>query len=355
MQKPEIIESRLLNRTLLSRNKGDKGVYLLELDLGESKACYNPGDVLCVFSKNIPEVVEKVLEAAKFSGDEQVQSRLFDKTISLRQLLADEYELESLNSAGLAHLRSSTNKEQTSLVGLLQDYKGILTVDQFVAWLKPARPRAYSIASSQKLRPNSVELIVALVEYVDENGLAREGFATGYLCKRLELLEETFYISLKSTHFKLPQNPQAPVIMIGPGTGVAPFKGFLEERRALGASGKNWLFFGDRHRANDFILEEQWEIYLKEGLLTRLELAFSRDQSHKIYVQHKILENAPEVWQWIQEGGYLYVCGDAKHMAKDVERALLEVISLQGGMKNDEAESFLKMLRKEGRYQKDVY
>jgi sulfite reductase (NADPH) flavoprotein alpha-component len=215
------------------------------------------------------------------------------------------------------------------------------------------RPRYYSVASSQKVHPSSVDLIVRLIHREVPDGI-REGLASGFMCRRLRLGERA-KIFFKKTRFQLPHRPHTDVVMIGPGTGIAPFKAFLEERRARGDRGRNWLIFGDRHLANDFLLEETLLQYVQEGFLTRLDLAFSRDQEQKVYVQHKLMENGAEVIRWMERGAHLYLCGEAKRMAIDVEATLLKVFasSLRGG--EAQAASFFQQLKLERRYQKDVY
>jgi sulfite reductase (NADPH) flavoprotein alpha-component len=209
------------------------------------------------------------------------------------------------------------------------------------------------VASSQKIRPNGFDLLVGKVQYLSSFG-PRLGLASGYLCDRISV-GERMAVSVRKTHFRLPDNDRTDIIMIGPGTGIAPFKAFLEERRASGAKGRNWLFFGSRHRAHDFLLKETLEVYEREGVLHHLDVAFSRDQVEKIYVQHRLKERASELLSWIHNGAHLYLCGKAKPMAQDVERTLLEILSFSTGNNIRKAENELNELKRQRRYQRDVY
>ncbi len=225
---------------------------------------------------------------------------------------------------------------------------------QFIDLLRPLMPRLYSISSSQAEVENEVHITVGVVRY-EIDGRARTGGASGYLADGLQEEGDIRIFIEHNDNFRLPANPQTPVIMIGPGTGIAPFRAFMQQRDADSAEGKNWLFFGNPHFTEDFLYQVEWQRYVKDGLLTRIDLAWSRDQQHKVYVQDKLREQGEEVWRWIKEGAHLYVCGDANRMAKDVERALLDIISEYGGMDTEQADEFLSELRLERRYQRDVY
>ncbi|EEZ84982.1 Sulfite reductase [NADPH] flavoprotein alpha-component [Vibrio alginolyticus 40B] len=223
-----------------------------------------------------------------------------------------------------------------------------------IGLLRRLTPRLYSIASSQEEVDEEVHLTVALVEY-EQNDEKRYGGASSFLAQRLEEGGEVKVFVEHNNNFKLPEDDSTPIIMVGPGTGIAPFRSFIQERENRDAEGKNWLFFGDRTFTQDFLYQVEWQKYLKSGVLSRLDVAFSRDQVEKVYVQHRILENAAQVWQWIQEGAYIYVCGDATRMAKDVHDALVIVAEQEGKMPRDDAEQFINDLRKAKRYQRDVY
>jgi sulfite reductase (NADPH) flavoprotein alpha-component len=220
--------------------------------------------------------------------------------------------------------------------------------------LRKLTPRLYSIASSLNEVEDEVHLTLGVVEY-EAHGHLHQGGASSYLGHRLKENEEVLIYVESNDNFRLPEDSSKPVIMIGPGTGIAPFRAFLQERAVQEASGDNWIFFGNPHFTEDFLYQTEWQEFLADGVLTRIDLAFSRDQEHKIYVQHRIIEQAKEIWNWLQRGAHLYVCGDEKRMAHDVHQALLDVATTIGGYSDEEAENYLVELRKEGRYQKDVY
>ena len=228
--------------------------------------------------------------------------------------------------------------------------------DAFVAALKPIRPRLYSISSSPKAHPDDVHLTVAVVRYVNALGRQCRGVASTYLAERLRAGQKAKVFVHASHAFAPPADASAPMIMVGPGTGIAPFRAFLQDRAATaGARGRNWLFFGDQHRDRDFLYRAEIEKWLVDGVLTRLDTAFSRDQAEKIYVQHRMLERAREIWAWLQEGAHFYVCGDAKRMARDVDAALKQIVAEQGGMSAEAAAAYVSDLAKSKRYARDVY
>jgi sulfite reductase (NADPH) flavoprotein alpha-component len=229
-----------------------------------------------------------------------------------------------------------------------------LPVPEFVALLRPLQHRAYSISSSSKAHPNQVHLTVASVRY-HSGGRNRGGVCSTYLAERVRRGEKPAIFISPNKAFRVPANNSAPLIMVGPGTGIAPFRAFLQERQATGAQGKNWLFFGDQHQEHDFIYREELTGWHDSGLLTRLDLAFSRDQEKKIYVQTRMLEQGAELYAWLQEGAYFYVCGDASRMAKDVDSALYEVVRQFGGLSSERAADYIDQLKKEKRYLRDVY
>jgi len=225
---------------------------------------------------------------------------------------------------------------------------------ELISAFDPLQPRLYSIASSAKHVPGEVHLAVAAVRY-EKRARRRLGVASTYLADRVAAGEQVDVFVRRSHGFRLPASPDVPVIMIGPGTGIAPFRAFLQERRALGARGRNWLFFGNPRRRSDFLFEDELTVYSRDGLLTRLDLAFSRDQHDKIYVQHRVLEHAAEMWAWLEDGAHLYLCGDAQRMARDVETGLAYIVAKQGRMEPAAAKAHLARLAGEGRYQRDVY
>ena len=228
---------------------------------------------------------------------------------------------------------------------------GISALD-FVSLLRTMPPRLYSIASSLSAHTEEVHLTVAVVRY-EGNGRKRMGVCSSYLAERVG--ESIPCYLHPNKNFKLPENASTPIIMVGPGTGIAPFRAFIEERKAIDATGKNWLFFGDRSQKTDYLYGDEWESYQKEGILNELDLAWSRDQSKKVYVQHKMLEKQAELWRWLQDGAVFYVCGDASQMAGDVDKALRTIAKEQGSMNEEDAGDWVKGLQKEKRYLKDVY
>jgi sulfite reductase (NADPH) flavoprotein alpha-component len=240
------------------------------------------------------------------------------------------------------------------VVDILESYpQAKFTPDALVKVLRKLQPRLYSIASSPKAHPEAVHLTVAVVRY-DLHGRKRQGVCSTYLADRVAACSIPVFIH-SAKHFRPPEDPAVPVIMVGPGTGIAPFRAFLQEREATGATGPSWLFFGDRNRATDFLYEEEINAWRERGVLHRLDTAFSRDQAEKVYVQHRMREKGAEIWRWLAQGGYFYVCGDAARMAKDVDDALHRIVEEQGGKTKEEAAAFVGELKKAKRYRKDVY
>ncbi|MEY3584318.1 MAG: hypothetical protein RJA48_1401, partial [Verrucomicrobiota bacterium] len=245
--------------------------------------------------------------------------------------------------------------EQREFLDLFEEHPSAkLGAQEFIELLRKLMPRLYSISSAPSKYPDEIHLTVAVVRY-ETNGRAREGVCSTYLSERTQLNEPEVPVFVADSHFGLPADDSIPVIMVGPGTGVAPFRSFVMDRATRGAKGKNWLFFGDQRKDSDFLYADEWAAYLQSGVLTRLDLAFSRDQAAKIYVQDRMRENAAELWQWLQAGAYFYVCGDAKRMAKDVDAALHAIVAEQGGLTPEAAVDWVKQFKKDGRYQRDVY
>ena len=304
----------------------------LEIVLEGSGLEYEVGDALGVVPSNCPDFVREILDAAGLDGEEAVTAP--DGTeMPLRLALLQKFDLKPF----LADLPPKA-----------------ASATQFVAPLRKLQPRLYSISSSLKAHPGEVHLTVAVVRY-ELNGRARKGVCSTFFADRVGPETKVPVFVHKSPSFKLPPDGSRPIIMVGPGTGVAPFRAFLEERRAIAATGKNWLFFGDQRAAYDFLYREELEAMKNDGLLARLDTAFSRDQEQKIYVQDRMLENAGEIWSWLQEGGYFYVCGDAKRMAKDVDAALHKIAETAGGLSVEQAADYVKQLKSEKRYLRDVY
>lgn len=357
-----------VNQKVTARNS-EKDVRHIEIDLGDSGLRYQPGDALGVWFDNDPALVQELLELLWLKGDESIS--VDGKTLPLSQALKSHFELTQ-NTAPIVEKYAALSRNET-LLSLLADKPALqqfaqrtplvdmvrqapteLTAEQLLGLLRPLTPRLYSIASSQAEVESEVHITVGVVRYEYE-GRERAGGASSYLADRLSEDDEIRVFIEHNDNFRLPANSDAPVIMIGPGTGIAPFRAFMQQRDADGAEGKNWLFFGNPHFTEDFLYQVEWQRYVKDGLLTNIDLAWSRDQAHKVYVQDKLREKGAEVWRWIQDGAHLYVCGDANRMAKDVERALLDVIVEHGGMDSEQADEFLSDLRLERRYQRDVY
>ncbi|CQQ41910.1 NADPH-dependent assimilatory sulfite reductase flavoprotein subunit [Yersinia enterocolitica] len=347
----------------------EKDVRHIEIDLGDSGLRYQPGDALGIWFDNDPALVEELLALLWLKGDEQVS--IDGQNISLSQALRSQLELTQ-NTTLIVDKYAALSRDEklialladkpalqhyaknTPIVDMVRQAPSDLNADQLVALLRPLTPRLYSIASSQAETENEVHITVGVVRY-DIDGRPRTGGASGYLADRLEMDGDIRIFIEHNDNFRLPVNPETPVIMIGPGTGIAPFRAFMQQREADGATGKNWLLFGNPHFTEDFLYQVEWQRYVKDGLLTRIDLAWSRDQAHKIYVQDKLREQGAELWNWIQQGAHIYVCGDANRMAKDVEQVLLDVVALHGAMDAEQADEYLSELRLARRYQRDVY
>lgn len=323
--------AKLLANRCLNEPSSEKDTRHIELSLEGSELEYKVGDALGLYPKNCPGVVSAIL--AKFGFDAETMVALPNGgTAPLYEALLAHYEIRTW-------LTKSGTFENAAA---------------FVEELRKLQPRLYSISSSPKAHPQQVHLTVSAVRYQAE-GVAQKGVASTFLADRLSLGDVAGVFIHQANHFRLPMNPETPVIMVGPGTGIAPFRAFLEERETTGATGKNWLFFGDQRKATDFLYQEQMESWQRNGLLTHLSLAFSRDQAQKIYVQQRMLEQADELWKWLAAGAHFYVCGDASRMAKDVEAALLSIIQSEGGKSAEEAVTMIAELKKSKRYQRDVY
>ncbi|WP_410505279.1 NADPH-dependent assimilatory sulfite reductase flavoprotein subunit [Klebsiella pneumoniae] len=357
-----------VNQKITGRNS-EKDVRHIEIDLGDSGLRYQPGDALGVWYQNDPQLVKELVELLWLKGDEPVTVE--GKTLPLSEALQWHFEL-TVNTATIVENYATLTRSESllPLVGdkaQLQQYAAAtpivdmvrfspaqLDAEALIGLLRPLTPRLYSIASSQAEVESEVHVTVGVVRYEIE-GRARAGGASSFLADRVEEDGEVRVFIEHNDNFRLPANPETPVIMIGPGAGIAPFRAFMQQRAADGAQGKNWLFFGNPHFTEDFLYQVEWQSYVKEGLLTRIDLAWSRDQQQKIYVQDKLREQGAELWRWINDGAHIYVCGDANRMAKDVENTLLEVIAEYGAMDAEAADEFLSELRVERRYQRDVY
>ena len=358
----------LVNRMLTEGS--DKETRHFELSLKGSGLSYEPGDSLGVLPLNCSGVVDDLLTAVGFSGNEEVA--LVETKINLRDALLNNFactvlskiQIKKFNEIAqvdaLAEMLKIENKDSLidymwgrELIDLFLEYpQPDLSVEDFTGLLRPMPPRLYSIASSLSAHSDEVHLTVAVVRY-DTHGRKRKGVCSSYLAERVGDTIPCYFHPNKN--FKLPEDSEKPIIMVGPGTGIAPFRAFIEERQATGAPGKNWLFFGDRSHRTDYLYGDEWVKYKKDGILNELDLAWSRDQTEKVYVQHKMLEKGAALWDWLQNGALFYVCGDASRMAKDVDQALRTIAQQEGAMCEEDSAVWVKTLQKERRYLKDVY
>ena len=361
--------SELLVNRLMTEGS-DKETRHFELSLKDSGLDYLPGDSLGVVPTNCEQVIAELLNAVGLTGEESIT--LGEDTMILEDALMhrlactvlSKIQIKKFNeiaqSDRLADLLKIENKDDLvdymwgrELIDLFIEYpQSGLNAQDFTGLLRPMPPRLYSIASSLSAHPEEVHLTVAVVRY-EGNGKERKGVCSSYLAERVG--ERVPCYLHPNKNFKLPDDPSTPIIMVGPGTGIAPFRAFIEERRVTGALGKNWLFFGDRSQKTDYLYENEWESYHNDGLLNDLDLAWSRDQEKKVYVQHKMLEKKTQLWSWLQDGAMFYVCGDASRMAKDVDQALRTIAQEEGAMSEEDAGAWVKSLLKERRYLKDVY
>ena len=354
----------LLARQKITGRHSTKDVRHIELDLAGSGINYQAGDALGVWCENDPARVDAILAALKLDGVTVIDGK------TLREQLIREREISQNTPQfvqGYAALAKSADLDaeiathgaapyaaNTPLDAIVARYPAAITAEQLLTLLRPLTPRLYSIASAPEEVGEEVHLTVGVLHY-EHDGKAYSGAASGYLGERLPEDGAARVFVEPNPNFRLPDDPQAAIIMIGNGTGIAPFRAFMQQRDANGDNGKNWLIFGNQRLADDFLYQLEWSDYRKDGILTRADLAWSRQGEHKVYVQHKIAEHAAEVWNWLQQGAHLYVCGDATRMARDVETTLLDVIETQGKLSRDDAEDYLNEMREDKRYQRDVY
>lgn len=358
-----------VNRTLSGTGSG-KEIRHYEFDLGDSGIAYEAGDALGVMPANDPALVDAILARLGANEDMLVAglarplgielSTAFEIVTPSRELIAGIEKRAGHEE--LSHVLRHGDKEaldawlwsKDSLDILLLNPSMPVSAEEFVGWLKPLQHRAYSISSSPLEAQGSVHLTIASVRY-HAQGRAHGGVCSTYLADRVASGGKAGIFVSPNKAFRVPVDNDAPMIMVGPGTGIAPFRAFLQERRARGAKGRNWLFFGDQHRASDFIYEEELGAMSHDGVLTRLDLAFSRDQQEKIYVQTRMRENGKALHAWLEEGGHFYVCGDATRMARDVDQALHDIAATHGGMTAEAASDYVNRLKREKRYLRDVY
>jgi sulfite reductase (NADPH) flavoprotein alpha-component len=359
----------LVNQRITGRGS-EKDIRHIELSLEGSGLHYEAGDALGIWPVNPPALVDAVLATLELDGEQAITHS--EQTLPLREWLSSKRELTRLSRQFVAtHAAHAKSEELNALlapdrtadftrllaeqqvIDLLRAYPGVWAAEEIVAALRPLAPRLYSIASSPKAVGEEAHLTVAHIEYRVE-GETRWGTASNFLARAAEGEKLPVFIE-HNDRFRLPKDGARDVILVGPGTGVAPFRGFVQDRAAAGASGRNWLFFGNPHARSDFLYQLEWQDALKRGELHRLDLAFSRDQAHKVYVQDRLREQGREVFAWLESGAHLYVCGDATRMAKDVHATLLEIIATHGGKSAEDASDYLNDLQAQGRYARDVY
>lgn len=344
--------ARIKERFLLTAPSSTKKTYHLSLDLSSGPLPFTIGDSVAILPKNDPKVVEEILKNVEFDGKELIVEPKTKTLLPLREFLETKANLTKIHSRLLSLLKKESLSTDHHVVDLIAP-KTRLSPQELADALLPLLPRFYSIASSSKMHPSEIHLTVSALSY-NVQGKLRRGVASHFLCEQafIESTPIPLYIQ-PSNGFTLP-SPDASIILIGPGTGIAPFRAFLQERLITRAKGRNWLFFGERHQASDFYYEPFFTELVKKEFL-RLDTAFSRDQEEKIYVQHRLLQQSASIWDWLQTGAHLYVCGNAEFMAKDVDAALRQIARKHGHLSEEEAAAYFKQLRQEKRYLLDVY
>lgn len=362
-------EAEVLEKINLNGRGSAKETIHIELNLEGSGLTYEPGDAVGIYAPNSLRLVESVLELVGLSGEEEVETDNGRKKLS--DALALDFELTPLTSVSLSRYCEITGSKR--LRKILDDNEAVaaylrgrdvldlfketpckITPEQLVSVLRKNSPRLYSIASCQGLVDDEVHLLAGVVRY-ESYGRYREGHCSGYMGGRLNAGDKVKVFIDRNSRFKLPQDSETPVIMVGPGTGIAPFRAFIQQKELEENRGKSWLFFGDRNFTTDFLYQSEWLDYLKDGVLSKLDVAFSRDQQDKIYVQHKMLEKGRELYDWLESGANFYVCGDAERMAKDVDKTLKEIVQVHGGLSKEKADEYVKYLQVSDRYLTDVY
>ncbi len=356
-REPLVVE--VVEHVNLNSSRSDKETIHLALAFEDGAPAYEPGDSLEIFPENDPQLVGEILNAAGLAGDE-----------ALRRALLAERDITTLSAATIERFVKATGHadaqtlidsgeakawvEGRHLIDLLETYPAKLTAEHIGTITRPLPPRAYSIASSRKEVGDEVHLAIAAVRY-ETHGRARSGVASVHVADRIRDGAKLRVRLKPNRHFRLPQDPATDIIMVGPGTGVAPFRAFVQERRAVEAPGRSWLFFGDRHFTHDFLYQLEWQDALEDGSLTKIDVAFSRDQPEKVYVQDRITQHAQELVSWLDGGAHLYVCGDAKNMAKDVRAAVVKAYETAKSLSAADAEAQVAALERSHRYQQDVY
>ncbi|MBX7123555.1 MAG: sulfite reductase subunit alpha [Opitutaceae bacterium] len=370
--------ARITENRLLSRPGSSKETRHFVVSLAGSGLHYKAGDSLGIYPTNRPSEVEAILKALGATGEEPIMLPKATDPMPFREALHTRLSLSdpTRKIVEVLHGKATNADERARLGGLLApESKELLAAflgerefidlliefpsarlspQELVDQLRRLMPRLYSIASSPKVHPTEIHLTVAVVRY-ETNRRERHGVCTTFLADRVQVGRTEIPVFISHSHFRPPEDHSKDCIMVGPGTGIAPFRAFVQDRYAEKGAGRNWIFFGDQHVATDFLYEEEWREWKDRKQLHRLDLAWSRDQATKIYVQDRMRENAAELWAWIESGAYFYVCGDAKRMAKDVDQMLHSIIADKGGMTLEAAAEYVKQMKKDKRYQRDVY
>lgn len=365
----EVLENKNLNG-----RGSNKETRHLELSLEGSNITYTPGDSLGIYPENDPELVALLLEELNWNPEQTVTINQQGDILFFKEALTTHYEITKLSkpllekiaqlseNLSLHELLSKGNEEKLKqyiagrdLLDLIRDFGPWgQSAQEFVSVLRKIPPRLYSISSSLTANPDEVHVTIGALRYT-AHGRKRKGACSTFCAERLKPGDTVPIYIQQNDNFKLPEDPTTPIIMVGPGTGVAPFRAFMQEREEQGATGRSWIFFGEQHFMTDFLYQTEWKQYMETGVLTRLDVAFSRDSKEKIYVQHRMLENSHELFQWLEDGTVFYVCGDEQNMAKDVHQTLLHIIEKEGGLNRHQAEEYLSAMVMENRYQRDVY
>ncbi|MCM3596100.1 assimilatory sulfite reductase (NADPH) flavoprotein subunit [Metabacillus idriensis] len=366
--------AEVLENLNLNGRGSNKETHHLELSLEESGLSFEPGDSLGVYPENDPALADLLIQEMNWDANQEITVNKNGDVLPLKQALISHYEITVLTKPLLeqaakfssnTELQGLTLPEQKEklkeyiegrdLLDLVRDFgPWNVSAEEFVSILRKMPARLYSIASSLSANPDEVHLTIGAVRY-ETHGRKRSGVCSILCAERLQPGDTLPVYIQRNQNFKLPQNPDTPIIMVGPGTGIAPFRSFIQEREETGAEGKSWLFFGDQHFVTDFLYQTEWQKWLENEVLTRMDVAFSRDTNEKVYVQHRMLEQSKELFKWIQEGAVVYICGDEKNMAHDVHNTLLEIIENEGGMSREKAEEYLADMQQQKRYQRDVY
>lgn len=367
-------QAKILKNVNLNGAGSSKETRHIEFSLEGSGLSYNPGDALGIIPSNDPELVALLLDEMKWDEETLVEINKQGDTLSLKEALTNYFEITLLSKKILQQVVEFTESEELrnlllvenanqlkeytngrDLLDMLRDFgPWNASAGDIVSALRKMTPRLYSIASSMAAHPEEVHLTIGAVRYTT-HGRLRKGVCSVLCAERVQEGDTLPVFVQPNKHFHLPESQEKDIIMVGPGTGIAPFRSFIEERAVNKVAGRTWLFFGDQHAASDFLYQDELEAYQKDGVLTRVDAAFSRDTAQKVYVQHKMSENGKELFAWLENGAYFYVCGDKQYMAKDVHNTLIDVIEKEGAMTREAAEAYLNGMQEQGRYQRDVY